>query len=881
MSRKLIKQLLYIVCFTLGSGLSLCAQESSDTAFPKENLRSVKATYIGNTEIILDGRLEEKIWKKTPFATGFKQRQPDEGSDATEKTEVYFLYDDEALYVGGRMYSDDPSKIQAQVSRRDNSGNSQRLIISLDTFLDRRTARNFSVTASGVRVDYFQPEDRIFSSRDFTFDPVWTANSNIDSLGWTAEMRIPFSQLRFNDREEQVWGLNINRFIPHKNEDVFWELVPQDETGWASRFGLLEGIKGIVPEKRFELLPFVASDALFTSPNPQNPFLDDLNLGGRVGGNIEYGLGPNFTLNATINPDFGQVEIDPAQVNLSAFETIFSEKRPFFTEGQQLFDVIEGGRETYFFSRRIGAPPSLRPNADFVEQIDNTSILGASKITGRLPSGLSIGAITAVTAREKAGVFDLETDETDNVEVEPLTNYSTVRLDQEFGTEGSTAGFIFTSVYRDLDSGTPLAGLLHENAISGAGDWNLRFGGGKYEIKGDAGFSHISGSKESILRTQRTSTHYFQRPDASHVSIDSSATSLTGFRSRLEISKNAGEHWLWELEGSTKSPEFEVNDAGILFEADETNVGAELTFRENTTSNWYQEYNIDLGVDFAWNYGGIRKETELELGGRIEWKNFWSNSVSFEYSPRSLSDRLTRGGPLMKQPGSFDVNISMSTDRSKEVSGRLSSGYSTDELGGYNISISGQLSVQPGGKIEYSINPRYSKRTDKQQFITSLSGGPSETFGTRYIFSTIDRTTLATQFRINYAFNPDFTLELFAEPFVSTGSFHDPGQLPEPGALQLDLFDVQGKTEQGDFIISDGEDQFELQDPDFLIKSFRSNMVLRYEWRPGSTFFLVWQADFFSREKRDRFARPGDLLDTFGVGGDNIIALKFEYWLPL
>jgi len=844
-----------------------------------EASRTIRALPLGNHQITLDGKLEEECWNRAVFTSGFIQREPYEGEPASEQTKVAFFYDNEALYIGARMYSSDPRKIQAQVSRRDNQGNSQRIIISLDTYLDRRTSNSFSVTASGVRADYFQSRDDMsFRSRDYTVDPVWSAKSNIDSLGWTAEMRIPFSQLRFNKSERQVWGLNINRYIPRKNEDAFWIMVPQDETGWASRFGLLYGIEDVEPSLRLEFLPYVAGNTLITNPDPANPFLDDMNFEGRVGGNIEYGLGPNLTLNATINPDFGQVEIDPAQVNLSAFETIFDEKRPFFTEGQQLFEVLGRGRETYFFSRRIGASPSLRPDADFIDATPNTSILGASKITGRLPSGLSIGGLTAVTAREKAKIFDIQSDEIDKVVVEPLTSYNALRMQQEFGENGSTAGFILTGVYRDIREGTEIANLLHRNAVTGAADWNLRFQGGKYEITGDVGFSRVSGEPGAILNTQRSSAHYYQRPDASYVSVDSAATSLSGMRGSIGISKNSGRHWLWEIGGSTKTPGFELNDTGILFQSDEIGTRGELTFRENTPGSWYQEYRIQLETDLEWNYGGILKRNDFELGGRLQWKNFWSTNLSLEYSPRALSDRLTRGGPLMKTPRKHEIRLGANTSRSQVLFANFFTRYQSDELGGYSLSFNGGLRIRPGGKIEYSFDPRYSIQTDKRQYLTTENGGPASTYGNRYIFSTIDRTTLSLRMRVNYAFSPDLTLELFAEPFVSSGNFKDPGQLPEPGSLHLQRYEILGKSTDGDFIADDGNGPFEVPDPDFLIKSFRSNLVLRYQWRPGSTLFLVWQSDLSSREDLARFVRPDDLVNTFAQSGDNIFAVKFTYW---
>lgn len=847
--------------------------------------KNVEAQSLNGEDITIDGKLTEDIWDNANFTSGFIQRDPDEGERASERTRVAFVYSEDALYVGARMYSDDPSKIQAQLSRRDEIGNSERLIISLDTYLDRRTSRSFIITASSVRGDYYQPEDEMgYRSRDYSYDPVWRAKSNIDSLGWTTEMRIPFSQLRYSEKDEQVWGLNINRYLPKKNEDVFWVLVPKDETGWASRFGYLTGIEEISKSQQIEFLPYVAGSALIKgAPDPQNPFLDDVNWEGRFGGDFKIGLGPNLKLDGTINPDFGQVEADPAQVNLSAFETFFEEKRPFFTENQQLFQVLGGGGRSsrYFYSRRIGAAPSIRPSsdeADYVDQSNNTSILGASKITGRFPSGLSVGGLLSVTAKEWAKIYDVESDTYDEVVVEPPTGYGIFRMQQEFGENSSTVGGILTGVYRDLQPHTALFDEVNEAAITGGTDWNLRFEDGKYQVSGDMGFSYINGSKNAITGVQQSSARYYQRPDASYLSLDSTKTSLSGYRGKLRISKNAGEHWLWYMQGETVSPGFELNDTGILFRADNISSRAELTYRENNPSSWYQNYRMEASWSGEWNYGGTMRDHEMGLQGRIEWKNFWSTFLNLQYSPRTFNDRLTRGGPLMGEPTRYRISGGIFTNRSSNIFLQLRSNYTDDEFGGWDFGVRPSIRVRTGGRWEFEVEPRYSLQTNTQQYITTLSNGPQDTYGQRYVFSNIDRSTLSLQTRVNYAFNPDLTLELYAEPFVATGNYYNPGELEAPGSYNVDRYDVTGRNAEGDYIINRSGTQFTVPDRDFLVKSFRSSIVLRYQWKPGSTFFLVWQQNRFSEEERNRFVQPGDLVNALGETGDNIFSVKFTYW---
>ncbi|MBR9977470.1 MAG: carbohydrate binding family 9 domain-containing protein, partial [Bacteroidetes bacterium] len=474
---------------------------------------------------VIDGVLSEELWMRLPPATNFTQQEPREGQAATLRTEVRFSYDAQALYIGAIMYVDDPEEIQSTLSRRDNAGNSERLLISLDTYRDNRTAYTFGITADGVRIDYYHPNDAEHS-RDYSFDPVWEAQVTQSQEAWIAEIRIPFSQLRFNDSESQLWGLNLNRYIPSRNEDTYWVMIPKNDAGWSSRFGRLTGIEGIRPSSRIELTPYTVGDLTISrGGNPADPFYDRMAWRGNAGLDLKMGLGPNLTLDATVNPDFGQVEADPAEVNLSAYETYYSERRPFFVEG---IPLLRGEGPEYFYSRRIGAKPRMLPGGVFIDHFSNTTILGASKLSGRLASGLSIAALSAVTEREFVNTYDPRTGTYGLSMIEPLTGYGVLRMQQELDEEsGSVVGVVLTGVSRDLttpDSET----LLPRQATSGGVDWKLRFDRASYELQGHAGFSHLIGSKEAVDLVQRSSTHFFQRPDADHITYDPQRTALTG-----------------------------------------------------------------------------------------------------------------------------------------------------------------------------------------------------------------------------------------------------------------------------------------------------------------------------------------------------------------
>lgn len=661
-----------LVALVLGSTVagSLAAQGSAgartrtDLA-PAGSAKLAEAFRISSSQVSFDGALDDLVWQRATFISDFVQKEPTEGAVPSERTEVAFLFDDGMLYVGARMYAN-PDSVAAQFSRKDqDNGNAAMLRISLDTYHDRRTAYTFAVTAAGVRLDWYNSSDNEFR-RDMTYDPVWEAKTRIDSLGWTAELVIPLSQLRFN-AGQPVWGLNITRIIPNRNEHIYWSYVPRDENGWSSRFGALDGMDDLNPKRRVEFLPFVASEARVTSSElvaDGNPFESTREVQGRVGANLKMGFGPNLTLDATVLPDFGQVDADPAEVNLSAFETIFPERRPFFTEGNQLLRG-RGNMPTYYNSRRIGSPPKGSVSGEFTDVPDVTTILGAAKLTGRLQSGLSIGALGALTQREFAR-FSTPTGAIDRREVEPMTAFGILRLQQEFGADASTAGITLTGVSRNFDS-FEMRSQLNERAVTGGGDFALRFQGGKYEFRGHAGFSHIAGSPSAIASAQTASARYYQRPDQNYVTFDPTRTSLTGYSASLQASKNAGRHWLWGTGVWADSPGLELNDLGVIRRADDIQSWFFLNYRETEPGTVFRRYNFWMNPSVGFNFGGIRKNTALRTGGNVTWNNYMWNNFNLSYQPSTLNDALTRGGPLMGDVGGWRASLRWGNNRSSNT----------------------------------------------------------------------------------------------------------------------------------------------------------------------------------------------------------------------
>ena len=852
-------------------------------AQPADSLKRIDVVRITGAAPRLDGILNESVWRTAPAVTGLIQREPTEGAPATEATEVRFAYDEDALWVGARMHSANPAGIRALITRRDRQGSSEQIIISLDTHKDRRTAYTFSVTPAGVRLDWFHGSDNE-NSQDYGYDPVWEVETRIDSAGWTAEMRIPFTQLRFSPGDEQTWGVNVVRRIPDRNEDNYWVLVKRNETGWSSRMATLGGIRGIRPSRRVEILPYIAANSrLRDEVDRADPFQEKAEVATRAGADVKMGIGPNLTLDIALNPDFGQVEADPAQVNLSAYETFFSEKRPFFLEGSQLF----GGRGL-FYSRRIGAAPPGMGRAqrdwDYVQPIDNTTILGAAKLTGRLPSGLSVGALAAVTDREEVRTFDATTRSFGDAVVAPRTAYSVASLQQEFGKTRSTVGATVTAVRRDLDGVPALVTLLPEQAYSAIADTRIRWAGGMYDMSAYAGFAHVSGDSNAIIRLQRSPTRNFQRPDAIERRLDSTRTSLGGVILGINHSKLSGKHWLWDVDYWEESPGFEANDIGAFGAVDDRAIVGQIRYRETQPGKLFRNYNIGIGNEANWNFERMRRGLIPYMWGNVTLPNFWQVYADLLLETPGLSDRLTRGGPVMRTPRSLGFSASVNNRSGARTGLGASFGVSNNELGGWSRNFSLGFSARPGTQLEINLSPGWSMSEEARQYVTEEGGGRPETYGTRYIFARVKMNEVSARMRVNYTFTPKLTLETYLEPFAASGVYSRFGELRQPRDYDLLEYGTEGttatRTADGATEVTDGSQTFTIDNNDYNVRSLRSNAVLRWEWRPGSTMYLVWQQDR-GGNRAIRSVRPGDLFNAFNTRGDSFFAIKLSYWIPL
>jgi len=851
--------------------------------------------------VTVDGRLDEEVWHTAPAATEFRQSQPDEGKPATQKTEVRFAYDDEAIYIGARMFDTMGAKgVHTRLLRRDamTENDSDILTITFDSYHDHVSTYNFWVNPSGSKRD---------GTGDPTWDPVWETATRIDSLGWTAELRIPFNQLNFSRAVDQTWGLQIIRFEHRLNERSHFAWWPNNESGGPQRYGHLEGIKIADRPRGFEILPYTVARARYIRPaDPTNPFTKNNDKDYRVGGDLKYRLTSNLTLNATFNPDFGQVEVDPAVVNLSAFETFFPERRPFFIENANAFSYgnfscffcSNVSNLTMFYTRRIGRSPQLFPSGTYVDMPENATILGAGKITGRTSNNYRIGVLDAVTRQEKANVIAVDDaggrTEFESV-AEPLTNYFVARPRKDFKGGQYWIGGIATSTDRFTDDSLAKARLSRSARELGF-DWYSATKDRQYTFFGQTAFSNVVGSASAIDRLQRSSARYFQRPDRKSGgnglfsdAYDPTATSLSGYAGYARVAKESGT-WLWESMVNYRSPGFEVND--ISFNTKSDYVWMNTNFARSITKpgRIFRNYFAVASFQQQYNYDGDYTDREFALGNFSQLLNFWGFNVFSIYSPDTYDDGATRGGPVVKRRGYVYNSMGISTDARHPVSFQFNGNYQLRHQGPPSYGVNVNATFKPTSQVQLSLGPAFNKNAGLAQFVTSGEDSTDKAFfGRRYIFARIDQKTLSMSTRANIVFTPTLTLEAFAQPLIASGNYKKFREYSAPRqptfhdfvpGTEITTATVDGVKQYTVDVDRSGPAQpITFSDLNFNFRSLRGNAVLRWAYHPGSTMFFVWQQ---TRSDTDpigdfRFSRDRDAL--FSAHPDNIFLVKATYWI--
>jgi len=850
--------------------------------------------------ITVDGKLDEKIWQRSGF-TNLIQQDPEQGLNPSQNSEFWVAYDDEAFYFAAKFYDTQPDSIMARLVRRDFiwGDPSDGCVLYLDSYRDKRSGYFFYVSAAGTLADGLIEND-VKQPNDLSWDAVWEGSASLNKDGWSVEMKIPYSQLRFQEGDSQVWGINVERFISRRFETDMLVYTPRNENGFTSRFPDLVGIEGITPPSRIEYLPYVVGKAEYMQTAPGNPFNSGHEYSPGLGLDVRAGLGNSLTLNGTINPDFGQVEVDPAIVNLTDVESSFEEKRPFFTEGASIYRFGGGGTNNsvsfnwpttnIFYSRRIGrAPQGGLPSYDYADIPNGTHILGAAKISGQVYDGWKLGTIQSLTKREYA---DMSVEGANsNVEVEPLTYYGVLRLQRDFNSGRQGFGILSTFTNRFFDDQS-LNSQINKNAFVAASDgWTFLDSENSYVLTGWAALSNVTGTTDRMISLQQSPTHYFQRPDATHISVDSSATSLTGHSGRLMLNKNRGRFTFNTAIGFI-SPKFEVNDLGFGSYSDYVNAHFYTNYIWNVPTDFYQYFGFNAATFVSYDFGGNRIAQGYRVGSYFASRDYYSANLSYMYNPSTLNSRRTRGGPLTLNPEKNSVNFEVSTDNRVwwvlSLGGNLITGKDGTSRGIYT---NFEFKVLP--TLTLSVGPEFYKDIYETQWIGNFSDPvANDTYGKRYVFSHLDQNTFSANVRADWIINPKLSFQIYLQPLIASGNYSDFKFLQRPSSYDFTVYGENGSTiEQGSnangevtayTLDPDGEGQAESQtisNPDFNYISLRGNAVLRWEYMAGSTLFLVWTQSREDVEPTGDFRFGNSFNNLLSVKPDNIFMLKITYWL--
>lgn len=889
---------------------TVAAQNSDGRVGPTRSVRSGHSAAVPTAHadhrrsaVVLDGTLDEEAWRSAEPITQFTQYDPEEGKPPSQRTEVRFLFDDDAIYVGARLHDDaGRSGIRTRVVRRDATFNSDYLQIVIDGFHDHLSRAFFVVNPSGSKQDQLGIGT---SCCDSGWDPIWEVATRIDSAGWTAELRIPLSQLRFSRDSVQTWGLQVRRWIDRRQELDEWSFFGKKDPGGPSRFGHLDGLRIAHASRHLELLPFVASRASAVQADPRDPYHAGVHSTARTGLDAKYLLTPNLTLDATFNPDFGQVEVDPAVVNLSVFEVSFPEKRPFFLSGAGVFSF--GGLNCYFcsnvsslsafYSRRIGRPPSGADLAQgqFVDVPDASTILGAAKITGRTSNGYTIGVLDAVTNRESAHVVATDGSRSTPI-VEPLTNYFVGRIKKDMLQGNLVVGGMLTSTARRMEP--VFDARLNDHSELLGGDIRYTWDARRYSFTGNAALSNIHGDRRVITARQLSSARYYQRPDRNvrtngflTDAYDTTATAMRGLGAYMRVGKDAGT-WLWESALNVRTPGFENNDLALLTRSDYVWMNANVVRNWTKPTRWYRDLSMTAGGQQQRNFDGALTDRQLHYYVGTNTPQFWYISSFYIWRPPVMDERLLRGGPTVQRPGTNYVELDASTDSRRKLRFNFATNTSSNEIGGWSNNLSVNVQYRPSSKVSASIGPSWSDSRSMLQYVTSVSDPTLVSFaGRRYVLSTIKQKQLGIETRFSMTFTPTMSFELYAQPLLASGHYLDFKEFNAPGQGK---FSVYGR-DRGTIAATRGTDSiatkytidadgagalapFSFGNPDFTLRSLRGNAVYRWEFRPGSVLYLAWTHSRSGSDHSGDLELGRDRDALFGTSPDNIFLVKASWW---
>ena len=854
--------------------------DTAKTENPGKKLRIYNTERLSTRKPVIDGVLDDACWQTGTWAGDFTQFIPKEGGVPSQPTFVKILYDDKNIYVAIKAIDKEPSKIIRKAGRRDE------LIgdivgINFDSYHDHRTGFEFDMSAAGQKLDLVLTNPMLW---DLNWNAVWYGKVATGDSCWTTEMEIPLSQLRYSNQNEQVWGMHVWRWIDRLQEESDWEVQSLTGPGVIYLFGELHGIKGLKKSQRIELMPYALGELRTFPKEPGNPFASSGHrFMGNVGLDAKIGVGSNFTVDMTVNPDFGQVESDPSVMNLTAFETFYEEKRPFFLEGKSIFN-FDMDDATLFYSRRIGHSPSYHPalkEQEYIQSPDQTSILSAVKFSGKTSDGLSLGVLQSFTANEMANLSTPTGNR--KISVEPLTSYAVARVQQDFNHSNTILGGIFTATNRYLSE--PSLNFLNRGAYTGGVDLKHFWKDKEFFLEAKVIGSDISGDAEAISNLQRSSARYYQRPDANHLTYDSTLTTLSGNGGKLKIGKGSKGLWRYSTEVGWRSPGLDLNDVGYLQTADLVRQKNMLSYFINKPVSIFRTYTIGAEQGNSWDFGGQYLFSDITLNATADFKNKWGFINNLKYKSETLDNQMLRGGNAMLVPSNWTENFTLHNDLSGKVNLNLATiaSWSADHAYHDNEYTAG-VSVRPVNNFLLSLIANYSLKTDKLQYVdTQLSSGTP-----KYILGQINQETLGLTFRIDYNITPEISFQYYGSPFATRGQYSQFKEITDARnanfnnrfRLIQNMTLVNGDTYQVDEN-NDHVADYSFRKPDFNFNQFRSNLVFRWEYKPGSQVFVVW-----SNERTD-WLNPGSeslanaASRLSNAAPNNIFLIKFNYWFSL
>ena len=834
---------------------------------------------------VIDGKLDDECWKHGTWAGDYHQFIPNEGAKPTFPTEHNIQYDDKNLYIAFRAYDNEPEKIHRYADVRDNIVGDM-VGVNFDSYRDYRTGFEFTVTAWGQKVDLvlFNP-----INWDFNWNAVWKCKVGMEDSAWVAEIEVPLSQLRYSNKDDQVWGLHTWRWIDRLQEESNWERQTKTGPGMLYNYGEFRGLKGLKKSRRLEIMPFTLGELKTVKGETGNPLIKNGKIwGGNLGLDAKIGVSSNFTVDLTVNPDFGQVESDPSVMNLTAFETFYEEKRPFFLEGLTIFDY-KFDDQSLFYSRRIGHSPSrtltVNPGSDlFVKSPDKTTILSAVKFSGTTSDGLSVGLIQSLTANEYARLSDSEGNRSSE-KVEPLTNYTVARVQKGYNAGTTVIGGMLTSVNRFDNTGS--LQFMTSDAYTGGLDVIHRWRDKEFYIDAKLMGSYVTGSQESIALLQQSSARYYQRPGAAYLNYNPARTSLSGIGGKFKIGKGSKGLWRYSTGVTFLSPGLELNDLGYMRTADEINQGNEISYFVNQPVSIFRTYNITLEQFNSWNFNG----TFLGSGGHLsfssEFRNQWKLGANVIFHSGAYDTKILRGGYDMLMPSSIMTFGSLQSDASKKVTAEIE--FSCEARGNTsatNLQIQPGISIRPFSMLKLRVAANYQENHDELQYIATRNLDPL--FGNRYILGTIDQKTLGLTLRIDLNLSPEFSIQYYGSPFISKGSYSEFKRVINPEAKKFDdriAIYPNPVLNNGVYELTDYDNTlpaiYSIDNPDFNFHQFRSNLVAKWEYRLGSFIYFVWSSERTGNNNISNASIGESYHYLRDVFPSNIFLIKVSYWFSL